>query len=273
MPELPLHIVDAFADGPFTGNPAGVCLLAGPADEAWMQALAAELNLSETAFVTPISDGAHGLRWFTPATEVALCGHATLAAAHTLWETGHAPADRELRFSTRSGPLIATRGHSGVALDFPATPPMPSDPVDGLDVALGAHPSEIHRTRFDVLVRLASAAEVVDLSPDFAALGAIPGIRGVICTAEAGGEHGAADFVSRFFAPAVGVDEDPVTGSAHCALGPYWAPRLGSTRLTGLQASRRGGTVKVRVGEERVVLEGRAVTVVRGSVAAPTDLA
>ncbi|MGI9538707.1 MAG: PhzF family phenazine biosynthesis protein [Miltoncostaeaceae bacterium] len=271
--ELPLDVVDAFAEDPFTGNPAAVCLLAEAADEGWMQRLAAEMNLSETAFVTPPVDGAHGLRWFTPEAEVDLCGHATMAAAHSLWEKGRVARDAEIRFSTRSGDLVAGLRPDGIALDFPATPPRPAEPIAGLPDALGSQPVELHRTVFDILALFASPAEVVALSPDFRSLGAVAGIRGVVCTAGGDIDGGGADFVSRFFAPAVGVNEDPVTGSAHCALGPFWAPRLGSTRLTGHQVSTRGGTVIVTVRGDRVTLEGRALTVVRGSVAGPDEAA
>jgi predicted PhzF superfamily epimerase YddE/YHI9 len=262
----PLYQVDAFTAEPFAGNPAAVCLLARgePADPGWMQRVAAEMNLSETAFLRPGAEpGAWGLRWFTPAVEVELCGHATLAAAHVLWSEGLAAAGEELWFATLSGPLGARPGEDGVVwLDFPATPAEPVDPPDGLLDALGGGPARfVGRGRFDYLVELAGEADVRDLAPDVRRLAGL-GSRGVIVTA-AGGSAGY-DFVSRYFAPAAGIDEDPVTGSAHCTLGPFWAERLGRVELTGFQASRRGGLVRVRPQGDRVLLGGQAVTVLRG---------
>jgi PhzF family phenazine biosynthesis protein len=256
--------VDAFTDQPFRGNPAAVCLLDREVDDEWMRAVAAEMNLSETAFVAPADGGGElPLRWFTPATEVALCGHATLASAHVLWQEGEVPAGAEIRFTTRSGVLTA-RGEDGeIQLDFPATLPAPSDPPDGLEEALGARPRWVGRSRFDYLVELGSEGEVRALEPDFRALLGVA-TRGTIVTAAAAPPY---DFVSRFFAPAVGVDEDPVTGSAHCALSPFWTQRLGRTDLVGFQASRRGGVVRTRLRGDRVVLGGRAVTVLRGELA------
>jgi PhzF family phenazine biosynthesis protein len=255
--------VDAFAERPFTGNPAAVCVMPAPRDEGWMQSVAMEMNLSETAFLHP-EDGGWRLRWFTPAVEVALCGHATLASAHVLWEHGVlAPAD-EARFHTMSGPLTCRRDADLIWMDFPAKPEQPSEPIDGLAEALGVTPVYVGRSHFDVLVEVASEAEVRALAPDIRALRAVRA-RGVIVTARA--EGGAYDFVSRFFAPAAGVDEDPVTGSAHCVLAPYWAGKLGRAELTGYQASRRGGTVRVRVAGDRVRLGGRAVTILRGELA------
>jgi len=253
--------VDAFADRPFAGNPAAVCILAAPVDERWMRDVAAEMNLSETAFLHPEDDGWR-LRWFTPEVEVELCGHATLASAHVLWEDGHLVADATARFHTRSGMLTARRAEEWIELDFPAKPLLDVPAPEGLAEALGAAPVHAGRSHFDVLVELASEAEVRALKPDLGRLAAVDA-RGVIVTARGSGEH---DFVSRFFAPRVGVPEDPVTGSAHCALAPYWAARLGRAEMTGFQASRRGGTVRVRHDGDRVHLAGRAVTVVRGEV-------
>ena len=256
--------VDAFTDRVFGGNPAAVCLLAGTPDEAWMQSLAREMNLSETAFVEPRPDGTFGLRWFTPAVEVDLCGHATLAAAHVLWERGvAAPAD-EIRFHTRSGLLAASLRGGWVELDFPSDPPRPAPPPPDLLEALGAECRYLERGRFDYLAELESEAAVRALRPDLHRLRTVD-TRGVIVTARSAAPR--YDFVSRFFAPATGVDEDPVTGSAHCCLGPYWRRRTGRREFTAYQASARGGVVGVRVGDDRVRLRGQAVTVLRAELA------
>ncbi len=255
--------IDAFTDRPFTGNPAAVCLLDREVDDGWMQAVAAEMNLSETAFVGAAGDrGEVPLRWFTPSTEVDLCGHATLASAHALWELGEVPAGTPIRFATRSGVLVARGQHGEVRLDFPATPASPALAPAGLLEALGTEPRWLGRSRFDYLVELGSEQEVRALRPDLARLRAVA-TRGVIVTAAASGSF---DFVSRFFAPAVGVDEDPVTGSAHCCLAPFWSERLGRDELAGFQASRRGGVVRTLLAGERVVLAGHAVTVLRGEL-------
>jgi len=261
---LPLLQVDAFTDRPFAGNPAAVCLLPGPADEAWMQSVAREMNLSETAFLHPDGDGYH-LRWFTPAVEVALCGHATLASAHVLWEEGHLPASRQARFQTKSGLLTADRQGEWIELDFPATGPTPTPPPAGLVEALGVTPRYVGKSRFDYLLEVDAEETVRGLKPDLTALERVEA-RGVIVTARAKGAE--FDFVSRFFAPRAGVAEDPVTGSAHCALGPYWQGRLGKADFTAYQASPRGGTIRVGVRGERVRLGGRAVTVLRGELTA-----
>jgi predicted PhzF superfamily epimerase YddE/YHI9 len=262
----PLYQVDAFTAEPFAGNPAAVCLLDADADPAWMQRVAAEMNLSETAFLRGDGPGRYRLRWFTPAVEVELCGHATLASAHVLFTEGLAEAGQELRFDTASGPLVARRDADGaIWLDFPATPAEPVDPPAGLLEALGGGPARrVGLSRFDYLVELGDEAAVRDLAPEVRRLEAL-GVRGVIVTAAADGE-GAHDFVSRFFAPGAGIDEDPVTGSAHCTLGPFWAERLGRVELTGFQASARGGLVQVRPRGERVLLGGQAVTVLRGQL-------
>ena len=266
---MTLTVVDAFADAPFTGNPAAVCLLDAPTDEAWMQRLAAEMNLSETAFVVPEGD-AFGLRWFTPTTEVDLCGHATLAAAHVLFETG--AVDGEARFDTRSGRLVVRQaGAAGYTMDFPATPPAAAEAPVGTGTVFGRSVWS-GRSRFDVFLELPDEATVRLLAPDPAAVAAL-GARGVIVTAKADEDSGV-DVVSRFFAPGSGVAEDPVTGSAHCAIGPYWAERLGTDTLRCFQASARGGHVGVRVragdGPDggRVELAGTAVTVWRGELSA-----
>lgn len=260
---VPLHQVDAFADGPFTGNPAAVCLLDGPAEPAWMQSLAAEMNLSETAFLHPDGD-VLALRWFTPAAEVQLCGHATLASAHVLWTTGRAAPDETIRFATLGGELRARRDGDWIVLDFPATPAAErAAPPELIDV-LGGPPSWCGRSRFDWLAVLDDADAVVAVSPDLARLAAVAA-RGLIVAAP-GGRDGAA-VTSRYFAPAVGIAEDPVTGSAHCTLGPLWAARLGRDDLVCHQASARGGVVRVGVRGDRVELSGRAVTVVEGTLA------
>lgn len=265
LPPMRLFQVDAFASAAFGGNPAAVCLLDAPADPGWMQRVAAEMNLSETAFLEPRPGAVWGLRWFTPAVEVALCGHATLASAHVLYETGTAAPDAAIRFESSSGPLVARSEAGLILLDFPARPAEPAPPPPGLLSALGAADAVwTGRGRDDHLVVLSAEDEVTALAPDLRAL-AGAGPRGVIVTAPA--SRPGADFVSRFFAPAVGVDEDPVTGSAHCTLGPYWAARLGRTDLTGYQASARGGVVGVRVRGDRVTLAGRAVTVLAGRLA------
>jgi PhzF family phenazine biosynthesis protein len=266
---LPLLQIDAFTSEPFAGNPAAVCFLDGERDAEWMQALAAEMNLSETAYLLPPAGDATepwSLRWFSPSVEIDLCGHATLASAHALWETGRLPTTATARFATRSGELTAARVGELIELDFPATPVEPVDDADAgrVRAALGVdanHP--VFRTRFDFFVELADEAAVLDYEPDLGAFRAIKA-RGVIITAAA--TRADADFVSRFFGPGAGIDEDPVTGSAHCALAPFWAERFGRTELTGYQASRRGGTVRVRLAGDRVKLGGHAVTVLRGEL-------
>lgn len=267
----PIFVVDAFASGPFRGNPAAVVLLeAGDAaGVAWMQSVAAEMKHSETAFVQPRADAGFDLRWFTPEVEVDLCGHATLAGAHVLWEAGRLAPDALASFHTRSGELRATRPHDGaVQLDFPTAPPEPCDAPAGLLDALGIAKAESLRTtgQFFMLV-VADAATVRDLMPDFGALGALGDVRGVYVTAA--GDDGIHDIVSRCFAPRVGIDEDPVTGSMHCVLAPYWCDRLGMNELFAQQASERGGTMHARIEGDRTLLTGNAVTVLRGSLVAP----
>lgn len=259
-----LFLVDAFAEEPFAGNSAAVCLLPGPADAVWMQALAAELCQPATAFVWPVGDG-FGLRWFVAAAELMLCGHGTLAAAHTLWETGRLARNAPAHFETVSGLLTAQRDGDLIALDFPAETMQEVTPPPHLVEALGAEPRAVLRGSMDYLVELGSEAEVRAVSPDFSLLQQIE-TRGVIVTAPA--EAGGYDCVSRFFAPSVGLDEDAVTGSAHCAIGPYWGQRLGKTTMMAYQASARGGALRVRLDGSRVELAGRAVTVMIGSLVA-----
>ena len=252
--------VDAFTDTAFKGNPAAVCVLPQEGDEHWMQDLATEMNLSETAFLVQQEQG-YNLRWFTPTVEVDLCGHATLASAHILWETGMLAADREARFFTRSGLLTAARHGEWIQLDFPSEPESTADAPQNLDKALGVPVIYVGKNRFDYLVEVESEDLVRNLIPDFQLLSSISS-RGVMVTSRS--DTNEFDFISRFFAPAFGINEDPVTGSAHCCLGPFWAERLNKTELTAYQASPRGGIVRVRVSQERVFLSGKAVTVMRG---------
>ena len=262
---IPIFTVDAFADAPFTGNPAAVCLLEQPADAEWMQHIAREMNLSETAFVSPRIDG-FNMRWFTPAVEVRLCGHATLASAHVLWETETLAPRAAARFETLSGLLVCERKAGTIEMDFPAKPVTKAQAPEGLLESLGVSPLTVARNDMDYLVEVGSEDVVRGLSPDFARLERVEA-RGVIVTSRA--DRAQADFVSRFFAPRAGVAEDPVTGSAHCALGPYWQAKLGKDTLVGRQLSARGGTVQVRVEGDRVKLGGTAVTVVKGVLLQP----
>ncbi len=269
MAATPLFCVDAFTNEPFAGNPAAICLLDTELTEPRMQAIAAELNLSETAFVVRGGDEI-GLRWFTPTQEVELCGHGTLASAHVLFSTGDAPAET-IRFRTRwKGVLTATRTDEGIALDLPAATSTVIDAPAGLAEALGAEPVAVGVNDLHHVVELADAASVIELAPDLEVLAAVDGVEAVAVTAVAGGLDGV-DFVTRYFAPKHGISEDPVTGSAHTSVGPWWAERLGRTVLTGKQVSARTGIVRVRVGEpapDRVTLLGDAVTVWQGELLA-----
>ena len=264
MMRIPIYQVDAFVtDTPFSGNPAAVCLLEKAADESWMQNVAMEMNLSETAFLVPRSDG-FDLRWFAPTVEIALCGHATLASAHTLWETARLKPSEEARFHTKSGLLTCKRLADGwIEMDFPAKLEEKTTPPPELVAALGVTPAYVGKNVFDYLLEIESEEAVRKVSPDFRMLRSIP-VRGVIVTSRSVSKE--FDFISRFFAPGAGVDEDPVTGSAHCALAPYWMKRLGKNPLIGYQASRRGGVVRVNVVGDRVKLSGRAVTVLGGEL-------
>lgn len=258
-----IYQVDSFTSRIFSGNPAGVCLLEGPRPEEWMRNVAREMNLSETAFLLPEGDYFR-LRWFTPKAEVTLCGHATLASAHILWEQGVLPADRQAAFETLSGRLTAEKRGEWIALDFPGRPVQPVEPPPGLLRGLGIEQAVfVGRYREDYLVEVEDEAVVRGLNPDFSALLQVK-TRGTVVTARAGG--GEFDFISRFFAPAVGVNEDPVTGSAHCALTPYWSAKLGRQEMTAYQASERGGVLRLRLEGDRVILQGQAVTVFRAEM-------
>lgn len=254
--------VDAFTDTPFAGNPAAVCILPAERDERWMQNVAAEMNLSETAFLVQHEDGFQ-LRWFTPAAEVELCGHATLASAHVLWQEGRLQPGQQARFHTLSGLLTADQQGEWIELDFPATFEEAVEPPTGLIEALGVKATYVGKNRFDYLVEVASEDEVRAAQPEFTRIAATPA-RGVIVTSRA--STPGYDFVSRFFAPRVGVNEDPVTGSAHCSLTPYWSRKLNKTEMVAYQASQRGGVLRVRLDGDRVKLGGKAVTVLRGEL-------
>ena len=258
--------VDAFTSQLFAGNPAAVCLLPEPADETWMQHLALEMNLSETAFLTRLSSDRFALRWFTPVVEVDLCGHATLASAHVLWDEGHVAPDVPLRFETQSGVLGAERRDDWIELDFPAEPDEPVLPPAGLIEALHVDARYVGRNRFDCLVEVDTEATVRAVAPDFSRLREVD-VRGTIVTSPA--DTDGFDFVSRFFAPTAGIDEDSVTGSAHCCLGPFWQRRLGRTEFTAYQASRRGGVVRIKLADDRVRLSGQAVTGFRAALTRP----
>lgn len=262
----PLFHVDAFARRPFEGNPAAVCLTSRPRCKEWMQQVAAEMNVSETAFVVS-TFGGFDLRWFTPTREVSLCGHATLAAAHVLWETGQVAERSDVCFRTRSGPLTARRVDGSIELNLPSRPLVETKQIPrAVRIALDVSPISVGRTleqapeNADFVLELEGEAAVRAVRPDFAALRSVPG--GVIVTARA--DDPQYDFVSRYFAPWWGIDEDPVTGSAHCALAPHWAGRLEKTELVGRQISARGGVVAARVDGDRVLLSGGAVTVSQG---------
>lgn len=262
---LTITQVDAFTDQPFSGNPAAVCLLPEPRSDCWMQQVAQEMNLSETAFLLPQDDG-FNLRWFTPTVEVDLCGHATLASAHVLWSVGHLQPDQEARFYTRSGLLTAQQSDGWIELNFPAQPPMETPAPSELTAALGVNNLRyVGNNQVDYLVELESEAAVRELQPDLKQLRAIA-CRGIIVTSRATTEG--YDFVSRFFAPQVGIDEDPVTGSAHCCLGPFWQTRLQKSEFLAYQASPRGGVIRVRCQGDRVSLGGKAITVLQGELLA-----
>lgn len=261
---VPIFQVDSFTAEPFKGNPAGVCLLQEPAGPAWMQAVAAEMNCAETAFLWP-EEGAFRLRWFTPAVEVKLCGHATLAASHVLWTEGLLDPAATARYLTLSGVLTAVRKDGLIELDFPARPPRSEAPewAEELTGALGVKPLHIATSAEDILVEVADDGTVRGVRPDLRIIKDLPA-RGVIVTARSSDKR--YDFISRFFAPAVGIDEDPVTGSSHTVLVPYWAGKLGRMTLTAFQASARGGELRCEYRGDRVGIAGRAITVIRGEL-------
>jgi PhzF family phenazine biosynthesis protein len=259
---LTIYQVDSFTDKLFSGNPAAVCILDELQDDGWMQNVAREMNLSETAFLHKQAEG-YDLRWFTPTVEVALCGHATLASAHILWEIGLLESDKQAIFQTLSGPLMADQKGAWIEMNFPAKLEEESKAPAGLVEALGVAVKYVGKNQFDYLVEVESEDVVRRIKPDFGLLMSV-NARGVIVTSLADSDE--YDFVSRFFAPNAGVNEDPVTGSAHCCLSPYWSKRLGKDELVGYQASARAGIVKVRYEGDRVILGGQAITVLRGEL-------
>ncbi len=257
---MKLYHIDAFTDKPFSGNPAAVCFLDEQKENSWMQKVAMEMNLSETAFALPKEDG-YELRWFTPTTEVDLCGHATLATAHAIWEEGLKPRESTLEFYTQSGTLTTKYADDWIEMNFPSLPAKETSPPDGLLEALHVKASYVGQNQYDYLVEVTTEVMLRKIRPDFPKLARID-MRGVIVTARST-EY---DFVSRFFAPLAGVSEDPVTGSAHCCLAPYWKNKIKRNEMIGYQASPRGGIVKVRVDGDRVILGGKAVTIMKGNL-------
>jgi PhzF family phenazine biosynthesis protein len=265
---IPLYQVDAFTDRPFGGNPAAVALETEGRDDAWLQAVALEMNLSETAFPTLRDDGDWDLRWFTPVAEVDLCGHATLGTAHLLFEQRLVKGDT-VRFHTRSGLLTCRRVDDGdqagaIVMDFPASPATPCEPFDGLEAALGVEIVN-QAMAFDALVEVADPKAVAAIEPDLAEVAKVEA-RAVIVTAPGDIDDGPAHFVSRVFGPRVGIAEDPVTGSAHCISGPWWGERLGLTEMSAHQVSPRGGRLDIKLVDDRVELTGRAITVLVGNL-------
>jgi PhzF family phenazine biosynthesis protein len=257
---MKIYKIDAFTDISFTGNPAAVCFLESQRENAWMQNIAMEMNLSETAFVWPKEQGFE-LKWFTPTSEVDLCGHATLATAHAIWEEGIKSKDSQIEFYTKSGTLTTVFSDEWIEMDFPSLPAKQISPPEGLIEALHAKASYVGENKYDYLVEVTSEIVLRKLRPDFLKLARFD-IRGVIVTARST-EY---DFVSRFFAPGVGISEDPVTGSAHCCLAPYWGSKIKKDTMVGYQASQRGGVVRVQVKGDRVLLGGKAVTILKGNL-------
>lgn len=262
MGPLKIYQVDAFTDKPFAGNPAAVCVLDSPGDAEWMQKVAGEMNLSETAFLSKEADG-YNLRWFTPTVEEELCGHATLASAHILWQEGYINQDQAVKFYTRSGILTAAKRDGWIELNFPLEQDTEIMPHKNLLQALGVKAKYIGKNRLDYIVEVESEMMVRNMEPNFALLATVPA-RGVIVTSVSDNKN--FDFVSRFFAPRDSILEDPVTGSAHCCLGPYWMHRLGKSELVAYQASKRGGIVKVQIKDNRILLGGQAVTIFNGDL-------
>jgi len=261
---VPFFQVDSFTPEPYKGNPAGVCILDTNRDEVWMQLVAKEVNLSETAFVVQKSEQEFDLRWFTPTTEVDLCGHATLAASHILWEQNILSEDKEAVFSTKSGLLACKKCSDKISMDFPSEKAEKAEAPKGLLEALNINPLYIGKNRMDYIIEVESEKIVRALNPDFKALKAVKTHRGIIITAKSDDEK--YDFVSRFFAPAAGIDEDPVTGSAHCCLAPYWAEKLNKKEFKAYQASERGGGLDLLLSDDRVCITGKAVTVIAGKI-------
>ena len=262
---IPIVTVDAFTNQLFAGNPAAVCMLPEPRPDEWLRHVAREMNLSATAFLVR-RDDEFDLRWLTPTVEIDLCGHATLASAHVLWEEGHLPRGTQARFHTRSGLLTADRHGEWIELDFPVQRGVPAEPLPSLLSGLGiTAATAVMKNRLDYLVEVESEEELRAVKPNHTLLRQIP-VRGVIVTARS--DSPSFDFMSRFFAPASGIDEDPVTGSAHTALGPYWGAKLGKSEMTAYQASARGGIVRLRLAGDRIVLGGQAVTVTRATLVA-----
>jgi len=254
--------VDAFTNKAFSGNPAAICILKEPKEEGFMQSLAKEMNLSETAFLLEKEDG-YSLRWFTPSMEIDLCGHATLASAYVLWENGNLSRDKEAKFYTKSGILKAKIVDNWIQLDFPALSQEPFDPPKGLIEALGIEPIYIGKSKSNYLIQVESEDEVRNMKPNYNEIMNIP-MHGVMVTSISKSPE--YDFVSRFFAPEAGIFEDPVTGSAHCCLGPFWKGKLGKDTFMAYQASHRGGRLKVQVADDRVLLSGEAVMIFRGEL-------
>ncbi|MFD0676157.1 MULTISPECIES: PhzF family phenazine biosynthesis protein [unclassified Paenibacillus] len=262
---IPIYTVDAFTATPFTGNPAAICILDEfPEDDRWLQQVAEETNLSETAFLVDLGNGSYKLRWFTPKYEVDLCGHATLASAQVLWETGAAYSFNHLRFHTKSGVLTAKRLDDGIELNFPAEPPSPAEMPQVLVEALnGIIPTAVYRNRLDYIIELESEASLRALEPDFKKLKELQA-RGLIVTSLS--DHADFDFVARCFYSPIGIDEDPVTGSAYCGLAPYWKDKLGKSSFTAAQLSKRGGLLRLQMAGDRVLIQGQAVVVVKGLI-------
>jgi PhzF family phenazine biosynthesis protein len=259
---FPLYQVDAFTSDAFCGNPAGVVILSKKMPDLWMRAVAKEMNLSETAFILDKQDG-FSLRWFTPKMEVELCGHATLASAHILFEKGYLQPTATVNFDTLSGKLKAKTFDGWIELDFPKLSLIPIPVTDQIAKALGFTPKEVFNTDVNILVELDNPDEVKNYCPNFLKLSDLP-FQGLIITSRCGDEE--FDFISRYFAPQAGINEDPVTGSAHCSLAPYWAPKLNKREFITYQASERGGILKVKLENERVLLKGQAVTIFSGNL-------
>jgi PhzF family phenazine biosynthesis protein len=255
-----IYVVDAFTDKTFKGNPAAVCITSEPLDDILMQSIATEMNLSETAFLYSQQDG-YSLRWFTPNAEVELCGHATLASAHILWETEILSKEQQAIFHTKSGLLTASKYDSWIQLNFPAEPVNESECPSELIEALKIDPVYVGRNRFDYFIEIASEDVIKNLSPNFSMLGMIK-TRGINITSKSKDF----DFISRCFFPALGVNEDPVTGSAHCGLAPYWSKKLNKTEMYAYQASARGGKLKIELQKDRVLIAGQAVTVMKNEL-------